>query len=114
MNGAPHFDGRTYAPARDHSRLSTQLERVAHVLINADWVTLAEIQRAVDRLAGVRAGQAGATEAAISARLRDLRKTRFADVTIERRSVAGGLWCYRVAPGDRDRLRRWLHHKVPR
>lgn len=104
------FDGSTYAPRRDGARLTSQLERVAHVLINADWVAFAEIKGAVDRLAGVRAGEAGgATEAALSARLRDLRKERFANVEIERRCEAGGLWRYRVAPADRERLRRWLH-----
>lgn len=105
----PHFDGQTYAPRRDYQRLGSQLARVAHVLVNADWVTLLELQRAVDRLSGVAAGQRGATEAAISARLRDLRKAKFADVEVERQCVAGGLWRYRVAPADRDRLRRWLH-----
>lgn len=105
-----HFDGRTYAARDDHARLASQLQRVAHVLVNTDWVTLEEIRRVVDRLAGIgRDEPGGATEAAISARIRDLRKPKFAGVAIDRDRRTGGLWFYRVAHADRERLRRWLH-----
>ena len=39
----------------------------------------------------------GCTEAAASARIRDLRKARFGAHEVERRRVSGGLFVYRLA-----------------
>ena len=83
---APHFDGKTYEPALDHARLTSQLDRVRELMRDGQWRTLHDILVAVD----------GASEAAISARLRDLRKAKFGLFHVERRRVAGGLFEYRV------------------
>jgi hypothetical protein len=80
----PMFDGRTYDHARDQQRLSGMLSRVATVMADNQWHTLRALSIAT-----------GGSEAAVSARLRDLRKPRFGGHTIERRYVAHGLWEYR-------------------
>jgi hypothetical protein len=87
------FDGKTYDPALDHDRLRTQLGRVYALMIDGRWRTLYEI-------AGrIRHG----SEAAVSARLRDLRKPRFGSYRVLRRRCdpdrtysAQGTWEYRV------------------
>jgi len=83
------FDGITYSPKLDYQRLSGQLKRVFGVVSKGGWYTLAEI-----------ASQTGdRSEAAVSARLRDLRKTKFGGFQIERRRRGdgkSGLWEYRL------------------
>jgi biotin operon repressor len=78
------FDGETYDPERDGERLSTMLRAVQLQMSDGRWHTLAELSLKV-----------GGSEAAISARLRDLRKPRFGGHTVERRYVDRGLWEYR-------------------
>jgi hypothetical protein len=82
---APRFDGSTYDHNRDGERLTGQLQRVFAAMSDGNWRTLAELS-----------GLAGGTEAAVSARLRDLRKERFGGHTVEREYVADGLWRYRL------------------
>ena len=81
------FDGETYVPALDGERLKSQLERVKALMSDGRWRTLADIRYAC-----------GGTEAAVSARLRDLRKDRWGAHTVERRRVpdADGLHEYRL------------------
>ena len=79
------FDGATYDPALDATRLKSQLERVRTLMQDGQWRTLGEIQ-----------ALAGGSEAALSARLRDLRKPRFGAWIVDRRRVSNGLWEYRV------------------
>lgn len=79
-----YFDGRTYQPERDRERLSGMLARVAATMADSRWHTLRELAEAT-----------GGSEAAVSARLRDLRKPRFGGHIIERRYVVSGLWEYR-------------------
>lgn len=83
------FDGSTYDEKRDGARLSTQLERVRGMFTRWEgrWFSLEEI-----------AAYANGTEAAVSARLRDLRKPKFGSLNIERKNLGGGLWVYRLAP----------------
>lgn len=81
------FDGETYDPARDEARLGSQLERVKALMADGAWRGLADI-----------AAMTGGSEAAVSARLRDLRKARFGGFRVERRHVEGGRWVYRVLP----------------
>jgi hypothetical protein len=83
------FDGETYEPARDHVRLARQLAGVRALMADGRWRTLPEIARHVE-----------GSEAALSARLRDLRKRKFGGRTVERRYLAGGLFEYRVVPID--------------
>lgn len=91
----PHFDGATYDPAADQQRLSTQLGRVWAALADGQWWTLAQLAQHV-----------GGSEAGVSARLGDMRKSPkhgqppawWQGHTVERRRVAGvnGLWQYRL------------------
>jgi len=84
----PLFDGRTYDPLLDERRMETQLLRVAALMADARWRTLAEIVASV-----------GGSEAGVSARLRDLRKHRFGARNVERRrrgETCAGVWEYRV------------------
>ena len=84
----PHFDGATYEPRADHVRLTKQLAVVAAVMSDGKWHTLSAI-----------ASITGCNHASISARLRDLRKTKFGGYTVERRraaNVESGLFEYRV------------------
>ncbi len=72
----------TLAP-EDLPRLAGQLERVARFMSDEQWHTLPELSAAC-----------GASEASVSARLRDLRKRGF--VVERQRLTRGGLFGYRV------------------
>ena len=84
----PHFDGATLQSG-DHPRLQTALSRVWHLMRDGQWRTLREVADAV-----------GCSESGASARLRDLRKTKFSRQhptrEVQSRRAAGGLWRYRV------------------
>lgn len=82
---AQAFGGKTYEPERDYVRLAGQLKRVRDVMRDGQWWTLRGLAYAV-----------GATEAAASARIRDLRKKQYGSHTVERRHVANGLHEYRM------------------
>jgi hypothetical protein len=87
-----HFDGKTYDPRLDLSRLTTQLERVRGLMLhNGDWWTLPMLQQAIRLTWGVRA-----SEASISARIRDLRKDKFGGHVVLHRRRGDGLWEYRL------------------
>lgn len=60
-----HFDGDTYTHSLDCSRLSTQMARVRAVMLSGNWYTLDQLH-----------GLTGDPHASISARIRDLRKSR--------------------------------------
>ena len=83
-----YFDGSTYEPPLDKIRLTSQLHSVFMLMYDGTWRTLREIS---DTL--------GIPEASASARLRDLRKTRFGSHCVERRrrgEEKRGLFEYRV------------------
>ena len=79
------FDGATYDPTLDQERLTGQLGRVYGVMRGGDWHTLDELVT-----------RCGGTTASVSARLRDLRKSRFGGYTVERRRKTAGVWLYRI------------------
>jgi len=85
------FDGTTYRHDADGKRLGEQMRRVRQVMVEGFgdglWWTLKQIHNVT-----------GFPEASISARLRDLRKPRFGEHTVERRRCAegAGTWEYRV------------------
>ena len=82
------FDGRTFDPALDTERLSTQLVSVYRLMEDHKWRSLREIADAT-----------GKPEASISARLRDLRKLRFGSHEVERRrrgNAKDGVFEYRL------------------
>lgn len=85
-DGWAWFDGHTYEPDLDQSRLVTQLRRVFNVMCDGQEHTLAELAEAT-----------GGSEAAVSARLRDFRKERFGSWIVHRRRIGGGLFAYRLA-----------------
>lgn len=87
------FDGVTIGRV-DEPRLTTQVGLVYAALTrmtHPGWCTLADLERSL----GYQASQAS-----ISARLRDLRKARFGGHTIERvrDKDDSGLWLYRMPP----------------
>ena len=79
------FDGATFDPAQDAERLTSQLERVRDLMLDGRWRTLKQITRAVR-----------GSEAGVSARLRDLRKSRFGGFTVNHQHLGGGVWVYQV------------------
>jgi hypothetical protein len=88
LSAAPQpslFDGKTYDPALDEDRLATALGRIYDAMRDNGWWTLTQLAQ-VGRC----------TEAAASARIRDLRKIRFGSHHIEHVRVRGGLWRYRL------------------
>ena len=89
------FDGKTFEPAKDAKRLGKQLQAVRDVLLRRSrwdaWTTLHGIQSDVWFMRGI-----SASEASISARIRDLRKPKFGGYTVERRRISGGLYEYRI------------------
>lgn len=82
---AAHFDGETYEPELDFTRLTTLLARTYRALQNGEWWTLEELAR-----------ETGGSESSVSARIRDLRKRKFGAFTVERERVEGGLHQYRL------------------
>ena len=85
----PDFDGATYDPARDQARLRRQLGRVFEALADGQWHTLENLK-----------ATCGGTEAALSARLRDLRKAKFGHWLIDHRRHDAGFWLYRMRNPD--------------
>lgn len=88
---APDFGGITYDPARDGARLTGQLAAVFQVMRDGRERTLVDLAGEVCKLTGRRA-----SEAAVSARIRDLRKAQFGGHRVDHRNAGGGLWYYRL------------------
>lgn len=86
-NGGPPriFDGATVVPERDNERLLRQLTRVRELMKDQRWRSLAEISSLTYD-----------PPASVSARLRDLRKTKFGGHTVNRRYIVRGLFEYQV------------------
>lgn len=100
MSHCPAFkaDGGTFEGQYDSTRLGTQFDRVRALMADGQWRTLREIADAIGK----------GSEAAISARLRDLRKPEYGRWTVERRrrgDPKAGLWEYQVsAPKPLEQL----------
>jgi hypothetical protein len=86
------FDGETFDAALDGERLSSQFARVFALMKDGRWRTLA----------GIVEQCRPATEASVSARLRDFRKKKFGSHLVEHRrdETADGLWWYRLIPNE--------------
>ena len=78
-----HFDGVTYDPKLDYTRLTTQLGKVYNLLNTGRWYTLRQLADLVK-----------APEASVSARIRDLRKLKFGEHNIEHDRLSNGVWRY--------------------
>lgn len=91
------FDGKTFDKKLDAKRLLNQLERVAAALWDGGWYTIPEIKELISRPPYDTASN---SESGISARLRDLRKSKFGSLQVESRRrdhrKGGGLWEYRI------------------
>jgi hypothetical protein len=87
MEEEMQFSGSSYDPDLDRDRLTTQFNRCFDVMCDGNWHTLKEL-----------VSYSGGTEQAISARVRDMRKSRFGGHTVERRRVAGkrGVYEYKL------------------
>lgn len=87
------FDGDTIVPERDNTRLHPQLVAVLSKFLHEanQWLMLPFIIMDVQRMTGTNAGAA-----AITARIRDLRKAKFGGYHIESRYVTRGVWAYRM------------------
>jgi len=98
---APDFDGRTYSPPLDKTRLTTQLAEVKSLMLDGAWWTIPDLTETVHGL-----------PTAISARIRDFRKPKFGGHMILSARVVGesGLWKYRLikTPEAMDGIRRLL------
>lgn len=83
------FDGDTYDAAQDEARLESALERTVAVMRSGHWFSLERLAREV-----------GCTEAGASARIRDLRKPRFAQKygvkEVRSQRAEGSWWLYQV------------------
>lgn len=84
-------DGDLEGPVKD-ARLKRQVERVFDYMCNGRWCTLKQIAEAVN-----------ASEASVSARIRDLRKPRFGGWWIEKQmGKTSGVHLYKLVLGSGD------------
>src|SRR5512133_1640830 len=88
VRAQPLPDGATVEP-QDHARLGRQADRVRELMSDGAWWTLAALAERV-----------GASEAGVSARVRDLRKPRFGGYVVERKRE-GSLFSYRMVAATR-------------
>jgi hypothetical protein len=80
------FDGKTYEEQLDGKRLTGQHAKVYNAMKSSKWYTLYELEHAT-----------GCPGASVSARIRDFRKPKFGEHTVERRRRGpGGTWEYRL------------------
>ena len=89
------FGGSATLERSDVKRLNTQLDTVRQIMSDGRYRTLEQIARIVKELSGKKA-----TEASVSARLRDLRKDKFGGYNVERRNIGNGLFEYAVFAAD--------------
>jgi len=81
----PRFNGSDYSVKNDRERLTGQILRVFNLMKDGHWRTLQQIEDAT-----------GDPQASISAQLRNLRKARFGAYQMEKMSLGGGLFTYRL------------------
>jgi len=79
------FDGPAYESERDDERLTGQVLRIFNCMKDGKWRTLAEIEQITHD-----------PQASISAQLRHLRKKRFGEHEVNRRSLGRGLFTYQL------------------
>ncbi len=88
------FDGVTYEPKFDATRLRGEMARVYNVMKHGYWRSICEIRGEIhDRFHKLD------SETGISARLRDLRKAKFGSHTVNRRrrgEASRGIWEYQL------------------
>jgi len=87
---SPAVLGSTLDPVKDLPRLASQQKRVEALMSDGEWRTLPAIVKELRRRHGITCG-----EAAISARLRDMRRGGWV-IERQRTSPRSGLWSYRA------------------
>jgi hypothetical protein len=92
----PDFDGDTFDRERDGKRLLTQQQAVESLMRDGKARTIPEIVAGIKRYYGVTA-----TESGVSARIRDLRKTKFGGYRVDSTYRAAGVWEYKIIMEDR-------------
>ena len=86
FNQPPLFYGSDYDPELDRKRLSGQMLRVFEYMRNEKWMTLYEISSSINE-----------PESSVSAQMRNLRKDRNGNHTIEKqRRGQSGTWEYKL------------------
>ena len=95
MSTLDGFRGAATLETSDIPRLNNQLEAVREIMGDGVYRTLSELAKLVTTKIN-----RNATEASVSARLRDLRKEKFGGYTVNRKSVGDGLSSYQVARTD--------------
>lgn len=87
------FDGASFGAYPNEARLKVQLDRVRSLMFDGKWRTLEEISDAIEHSTSQKC-----PTSSVSARLRDLRKSKFGAYTVKKRVREGhkGLWEYRV------------------
>lgn len=86
------FDGKTFDAEKDGPRLTSEFEAVKRIMLDGRWHTLAGIKQLIEARLNRMVSETG-----VSARIRDLRKSRHGSCVVERRRVnGGGLHEYRL------------------
>ena len=85
INSGAGFDGTTYIPTLDHSRLTKGLRKVYDAMTDGRWWSLHELSL-----------RCGVYEQSIGSRVRDIRKERFGGFQVDRKRIAKGLWMYKL------------------
>ena len=94
LQSSLNFDGATVVAELDAARLTELWRKVKALMIDGQWRTLGEISSAIG----------AKSEPSVSARLRDLRKSKFGGFTVDRRrrgEASVGLFEYRVTKGEK-------------
>jgi hypothetical protein len=88
LDAAPaRFDGDTFNQERDGERLTSQWWAVFNLMKDSKWRTLSDIE-----------AWTSAPQSSIGARLRDCRKERFGEHTVNNRYLGSGLHEYQLIP----------------
>jgi len=85
------FDGNTYDANRDQDRLENQLDATFNIMNDGRWRTIPELTA----LVSLRIRREVTTQS-VSARLRDFRKEKFGGHRVDRESLGGGVFQYRL------------------
>ena len=85
------FDGSDYEHERDNQRLSKQQEKIFELMKDGEWRTLRHIAYATN-----------APEASVSAQLRNFRKPKFGNHTLEKDYKGDGLYYYQLIVNTED------------
>ena len=101
MSINPEFGGKTFDHKRDAADFRCQLDKTRSIMLGGGWHTLAFL-----------ATEVGCSEAAVSARLRDLRKVPYGAYNIEKRVKVGTKRIYEYHLGSAKDVPSLAHGKT--